>query len=102
MNRVVEVLSRLPVAALVALAVVLVVQVVLQVYGLIDLSRRTSVLGGRKWLWVIIIIGGNLLGAIIYLGMGRTTDPFADDAGDRAGGEQATRRAIDHLYDKKS
>lgn len=102
MNRVLAALGRLPTAALVLIAIALVVQVVLQVYGLVDLSRRANVLGGRKWLWVIIIIGGNLLGAIVYLALGRVAaDPFAGSDADRAGGEQATHRAIDRLYKDK-
>jgi len=46
------------------------VQLGLAVYCLIDLYRRERT-RGPKWLWAIIIIFGELLGPIIYLLFGR-------------------------------
>jgi len=46
------------------------VQLILAIYCLVDLSRRERTLG-PKWMWVIIIIFGELLGPIIYLLFGR-------------------------------
>ena len=96
-----EILARLgtlPRGVLVVAAIVACVQLVLQAYALYDLYRRDSVMGGRKWIWVVIIIIGNLLGAIIYLGMGRVVYEPGPGEGERAGSEKATRSAIDHLY----
>ncbi|AIQ71036.1 PLD nuclease N-terminal domain-containing protein [Paenibacillus graminis] len=48
----------------------LALQVLLAVIGLISLSKaeRTR---GPKWLWVIILIFGNLLGSVAYFTVGR-------------------------------
>lgn len=90
-------LRSLPLAARVALGVLLAVQLGLQLYGLRDLARRPRVPGGRKWPWALLIVLGNLVGAITYLALGRSA------AGPEAGDEgrpdpAATRRAIDALY----
>ena len=98
MDRITAALSTLPTWVLVVIAIVACIQLALQVYALLDLSRRDTVMGGRKWLWVVIIIVGNLLGAIIYLGMGRVMYQPGPGEGERAGSEKATHRAIDNLY----
>src|SRR4026209_2432379 len=98
MDRITAALNTLPTWVLVVIAIVVCMQLALQVYALLDLSRRDTVMGGRKWLWVVIIIVGNLLGAIIYLGMGRVVYQPGPGDGERAGSEKATRRAIDNLY----
>ena len=87
----------IPPAGVIALGVLIVVQVALQVFALIDLSRRTSVVGGKKRIWVLAIVLGNLLGAIIYLAVGRHGPRQAPDEG---GGNSAvaTREALDALY----
>lgn len=93
-------LGGLSPAALIALLVVLALQCILQIYCVVDLVRRPAVTGGRKWLWALIIVGGGLLGAIVYLAVGRAPASFAgSDAG--AGDEDATRQAIDRLYGDK-
>ncbi|MGN7765111.1 PLD nuclease N-terminal domain-containing protein [Paenibacillus sp. 22594] len=48
----------------------LALQAVLAVIGLISLAKaeRTR---GPKWLWVIILIFGNLLGSVAYFTIGR-------------------------------
>jgi hypothetical protein len=85
------------VAALVL--VLIVAQLATQVYALVDLVRRDTVRGGRKWVWALIVAFGNLPGAIIYLAVGRTgpTAP-ASDGGAAAAGSEAARRAADALY----
>ena len=83
-----------------ALVVALVaVQLTMQVYALVDLSRRDTVRGGPKWLWVMIIAFGNLVGAIAYLAVGRTGQAAPpSDGGAAAAGSDAARRAVDALY----
>jgi hypothetical protein len=49
------------------------VQVGLAVYCLIDLAKREKV-RGPKGLWVVIIVLGELLGPVIYLIVGRIED----------------------------
>ena len=61
------------VAALILL--VAAIQLATQLYALVDLARRDEVFGGRKWAWALIIVLGNLLGAIGYLVGGRLTPP---------------------------
>lgn len=49
----------------------LVIQLVLVVVCLLDLSRRAKVRGLPKWAWAIIILLGELVGPIVYLFVGR-------------------------------
>ena len=52
---------------------VLLIQFGLQIYALIDLARRSreQVRGGNKWLWVAIIVLGEILGPIVYFVVAR-------------------------------
>lgn len=47
-----------------------VIQVGLMIFALIDLSRR-SVTRGPKWVWVLVIIFINIIGPIVYFVIGR-------------------------------
>jgi hypothetical protein len=49
---------------------VLLLQLALMVFALIDLIRREKT-RGPKWLWAIIIVLGELIGPILYLLFGR-------------------------------
>ncbi len=49
---------------------ILIIQLILIVVALLDLSRRTKI-NGPRWLWVIIIIFLNMLGPILYFLVGR-------------------------------
>jgi len=46
-------------------------QLILMVVALLDLSKREKVRWLPKWLWAIIIIIGELIGPIVYLLAGR-------------------------------
>jgi len=46
------------------------IQLVLMVTALLDLYKREKT-RGPKWLWVIIIIFGELIGPIVYFTVGR-------------------------------
>jgi hypothetical protein len=52
------------------LAPLVLIQLILIVVCLRDLSKRTAT-RGPKWLWVVVIIFINFLGPIIYLVVGR-------------------------------
>lgn len=52
------------------LAPILIIQIVLIVVALLDLSKRAKTKGPR-WLWVVIIIFLNMLGPILYFLVGR-------------------------------
>jgi len=49
---------------------VIVLQLALLVFALIDLARRPRA-NGPKWLWVLIIVFINLIGPIAYFLVGR-------------------------------
>lgn len=49
---------------------ILIIQIALVVYALLDLIRRPHT-RGPKWLWVIVILFINLIGPIVYLVVGR-------------------------------
>ncbi|MGE5224952.1 MAG: PLD nuclease N-terminal domain-containing protein [Omnitrophica WOR_2 bacterium] len=49
---------------------ILLIQLGLMVYCLIDLSRRERT-RGPKWLWAVVIVLGELLGPVAYLIFGR-------------------------------
>jgi hypothetical protein len=49
---------------------ILLIQIGLQIYALVDLIRQPSV-RGPKWAWAVLIILGELFGPIIYLLLGR-------------------------------
>lgn len=52
------------------LILALVIQIGLQAFALVDLVRREKT-RGPKWVWVLIIVLGELLGPIVYLIFGR-------------------------------
>lgn len=79
----------------------LVVQLAIQVYALVDLARRDRVRGAPKWLWALIIAFGNLVGAIVYLAVGRApaeVDVSSTASGASTAGGESARRAVDALY----
>ena len=83
---------------------VIVLQVATQVYAMVDLARRSSVRGGRKWPWAVAIAFGNLPGAIAYLAAGRTppeVDTSSAGSGASTAGGEASRRAVDALYGRR-
>lgn len=85
-------------AAAVILALV-VVQLAIQIYALVDLARRRQVTGGKRWVWLIVILFGNLVGAILYLAIGRATPPAVEPEHDPgASPGDRTRAAADLLY----
>ncbi len=49
---------------------IILIQLALMVYCLVDLARRERTLG-PKWLWALIVIFGELLGPVVYLVVGR-------------------------------
>lgn len=89
----------LPSGALVAAIVLGLVELALAVFCIIDIVRRPAVLGGRKWVWVILVIVFNLIGSIIYLAVGRVPPPAAEPAGNGdLSARSRTQAAADLLY----
>jgi hypothetical protein len=91
-------LPGIPPGGLVALAVLLVVQLALQVVCLIDLARRRQVRLERKWLWLFVIVFGQLAGAIVYLAVARSPVTVEDRPSPVEATGQRARRALDVLY----
>lgn len=92
--------SPLIVAILLAVGVL---QILMQVYALVDLARRDVVVGDKKWVWVAAIALGSLPGTIAYLAVGRPP-PKMDTpraAGVNTAGSEAARRAVDVLYNPR-
>ena len=93
--------QRLGVSTRVAVVIVALIatQIALLVYAAVDLARRDTVRGGRKWPWALVIVFGNLIGPIVYLAVGRRTpSPVNLPSGAGAAGGEAARRAVDSLY----
>jgi len=49
---------------------VILLQLALMIFALIDLVRREKT-RGPKWLWALVIVLGEVLGPIVYLLVGR-------------------------------
>ena len=49
---------------------ILILQLGLMLFALVDLMRRAKT-KGPKWLWALIIVFVNLIGPIVYFVMGR-------------------------------
>jgi hypothetical protein len=92
-------LLALPVAALIALGALLVVQVVLDVVALVDLYKRPNdqLTIAYKWVWVAIILLISTIGAILYLVIGRKP-AAAVEARPAAPAAARAANAADALY----
>lgn len=88
----------MPVAILVVLGILALLEIGLDIFALVDLYRRPigRVALGNKWVWVAIILLVNLVGAILYLAIGRK--PAIES--DRAAAPSANRmeQVVDSLY----
>lgn len=91
-------LPGVPTAGLVALAILAVVQLALQIVCLIDLARRHQVRFDRKWIWLLVIVFGQLAGAIVYLAMARLPRPAEDQHPSPEAAGHRAQRALDVLY----
>jgi hypothetical protein len=49
---------------------VLMIQLALMIFGLVDLVRREKT-RGPKWVWALVILFVNLIGPIVYFTVGR-------------------------------
>ena len=52
------------------LITIVLIQLIVQIVALVDLYKRETVLG-KKWIWVLVIIVGEIFGAAAYLIFGR-------------------------------
>ena len=49
---------------------IVVLQLALQIFALVDVARREKT-KGPKWIWVLVIVFGEILGSVIYFIFGR-------------------------------
>ncbi|WP_223692372.1 PLD nuclease N-terminal domain-containing protein [Leifsonia poae] len=92
-------LTSLPVGVLVILGVLALAELALDVFALVDLVRRPRerVALGNKWVWVAIIVLINLIGAILYLTIGRRPATPVEQV-PSAPGTVSNRSVADALY----
>ena len=96
-------LTTLPAGALIVLGVLAVAEIALDVIALVDLYRRPaqSVTLPSKWIWVVIIVLVNLLGAILYFAVGRKLETPGDPgAGSVSPRSRSAAEIADALYGK--
>lgn len=55
------------------IAPILIIQLILLIISLVDLSRIEKT-NGPKWLWVLIILFVNIIGPILYFILGRRSN----------------------------
>ena len=92
-----DALTALPGWVLALIALVLVVQLSLMIWALVDISRRpVARLRGPRWLWVVVIIFGELIGPIIYLVVARL--PESVDVAPQTPAADRVTTAADALY----
>jgi hypothetical protein len=94
-------LSTLPVGVLIAGGVVVLAQIIFELWALIDMLRRPAdqlTLGGRKWLWAIIIVVVNWIGAIVYFIAGRKPPAVDEGQGQADQMHEQAQVVADVLY----
>ncbi len=82
------------------LGVVMLAQVALLVAALVDLLRRPdeAVTGGRRWVWILVVVLLQTVGPIVYFAAGRRPRPVDDPGGAPAPVEAPAGRVVDLLY----
>jgi hypothetical protein len=87
------------------LGVIVLVEVALLVAALVDLLRRPdeAVTGGRRWVWILVVVLLQTIGPIVYFAAGRRPRPVDDPVGAgpatvAAPAEGPAARVVDLLY----
>ncbi len=99
--------ADLPLGGLVGIGILGLVQVSLQVLALLTAFQTPEerLAGGKRWIWILIVVFGQLLGAILFLAVARRPAPDEDPLRreDTASSVDArARRAADVLYGDSS
>jgi len=97
--------ADLPMGLQVAAIVLAVVQLGLQIVALVSVLRTPEerLHTGKRWLWLVVVILGGLVGAVVYLAAGRRPSPAEDPvlSGTETGpAPDRGRQAADLLYGK--
>jgi hypothetical protein len=88
----------IPSGALIALIALGLVELALVVFCIVDIVRRPAVLGGRKWVWIVVVLLFNLMGSIIYLAIGRGQPPPPEPRAETGATAGRVAAAADILY----
>lgn len=95
-------LNEIPSGLLIPLAVLIAVQLGLQIFALVKLFRTPDDrLTAKRWVWLVIILLGEIIGAVIFLAVGRKPAPAEDPQRANTAGEMTgdrAARAADVLY----
>lgn len=93
-------LSAISPPVLAVLCAIALIQISLYVFALIDLYRRpvAQVALGNKWIWVAIILLVNIIGALLYLAVGRRPAPAGDDSGAEHRPPEQVEKIVETLY----
>lgn len=78
-----------------ALFALLAVQLAVQIAAIVHLVRRARPPRGGRAVWAVVIVAGNLLGAVLYFALARGPQAAPETT---AGDAEAARRATDVLY----
>jgi len=95
-----DVFADVPTNVLIAVGVLVVVQLTLQIIALVSLVKTPTervTIGGKKWIWAVIIILGEIIGPIIWFVAGRSPVQAAEVSPGTATADRA-RNAADALY----
>ena len=77
-------LGNMEIGKLMALLIPLILlELGLLVWALIDVIRREHVTGGNKVVWILVIVLINIIGPIVYFLFGRKEGPVEED-GDKS------------------
>lgn len=93
-------LSAIPVWLLVAGAIFGIAQIAFEIWTLVKMLQMPAdklTLGGRKWLWAIIILFINWIGAILFWLIGRKPEAAVDMTPSTSAASRA-EAAADALY----
>jgi len=95
-------LTQLPGPLLWAVIALVIVQISLEVYAIVDIIRRPDeqIVGKKVW-WILLVLFVNLIGAIIYLVAGRKPVQLAESSAPRPT-QDAAADAVDALYGREA
>lgn len=97
-------LSAISPPVLAVIGAIVLIQIGLYVFALIDLYRRpvAQVALGNKLIWAAIILLVNIIGAILYLAVGRQPAPAVDVSGQERRPPEQVEEIVDSLYGTQS
>lgn len=95
-----DILKNLPPEALAAMGALVLVQIGLQAFALVTIFRteESRLRWGKRWIWLAIVLVGELLGPILFFAAGRLDAPVDEALGS---GPSAPEKSLDVLYGGK-